>query len=106
MSPEHLKSDLPREVPDDESELIVSLEQALARARGEIPGRDEVSAAELPALKQFRTSAAQPAEIVDTSAVMDVLRTAIDRFSTEPQTDAGEWDPALAAVLAPDPVFR
>lgn len=90
-----MDADVPRgttpvDVPDDQ--VIEGLEHALARARSLAEEREDTDDVFLPSVGtavDFGDDSAEAA--VDSSAVMEVLRNAIDRYTTGNTPDQGLW---------------
>ncbi|MEY2453770.1 MAG: hypothetical protein QOD92_3344 [Acidimicrobiaceae bacterium] len=85
---------------EDDALLVDGLELAVAQARTKIPDHDNEPNVVLPT-PNGRSEAPTAAELaVDSSAVMEVLRGAIARYTTEDAREQGTWS---AAVPLPTP---
>ncbi|MEY2422919.1 MAG: hypothetical protein QOI95_2986 [Acidimicrobiaceae bacterium] len=104
MSLDHPLGSSSADAPVDDTLIVDGLERALAQARTKIPNHDNISDALLPSLSAS-TAADVDAEVpFDSSAVMDVLRGAIARYTTGDGHEQGTWvddDSRPASSAAP-----
>jgi hypothetical protein len=88
--------------PEDDSLIVDGLELAVAQARTKIPDHEHDPDVVLPSPNAaFESPAGTAAEIaVDSSAVMDVLRDAIARYTTDEAHEQGAWSNAVPLPTA------
>jgi len=95
----------PTDAVEDDSLIVDGLERALAHARTTLPDHDRDADVELPSLAALIDHHTEPkpepaaADLaIDSSAVMSVLREAIDRYTNGDGHELGTWDDSVAAV--------
>lgn len=83
--------------PESDPLIVDGLERALAQARTKLPDHDHDPDVVLPTPGDTQGSRNDVAAgvAVDSSAVMDVLRGAIARYTTEDARDQGTWSDAV-----------
>jgi hypothetical protein len=91
MSIDHPFSGPSADAPEDDTEMVDGLERALAQARTKIPNHDSTADVVLPSPSTAAEPRAEADVAFDSSAVMDVLRGAIARYTTGDGHEQGAW---------------